>query len=136
PGPRECRWLAPVSPFDQCDLPEVVGEVLVQQVGVGHRKMAFHTPFSYPRIPHSKPVLPIIVADRQHGVSANHTFTWSRHRHYTGASDFITLETFVNRKPEQERIAGSQTAFHLRKTSRNSLILHRGVVQRLFVADS
>src|SRR5215212_6530412 len=67
-------------PFDERDLPEVVGQILVQQIRVGHREVSFDAPSDTPRVPHSKTVLAVFVTDSKNCVTTDNSFPRSRHR--------------------------------------------------------
>ena len=59
---------------DQPDRPEVIAEILIGQVGIGDREVAFLAPNGTPRISDQEGLLRFIVADGEDRVSADDLF--------------------------------------------------------------
>jgi len=97
--------------LDDADGPEVVRQIVIEQVCIGHVEIARVTPCRAPRIAADEHRVFVVVSDRQHRVSAYDRFLRAWHGNIAGTGDFAGLEAFVDREAEYERVAGGEAPF-------------------------
>src|ERR1700686_270532 len=111
----------------QPDRPEVRRQRRLDQVRVGEREVAFHSPRGAPGVAHDEPLIRVVVTDRHHRVPAHRPLTPPRHRGVAGARDRRALEALVDGEPENERIARREASLHLIDVLHEALVRHRAV---------
>src|ERR1700733_5915220 len=71
----EESWL-----LNDTDGPEVVGEIVIAQVGIRNGEVSAHAPIRAPGIAHQEARGGVVVSDRHHGVPAQRAFRIRGHR--------------------------------------------------------
>src|SRR5258708_1232882 len=84
-GPRPLPADRPLQlSADDPDGPQVICQAWLDEVCVRHREIAGHAPAGAPRVADEKRLARVVVAHRQHGVTADGSFTGSWHRYGSG----------------------------------------------------
>jgi hypothetical protein len=95
------------------DRPEVIGEVSVGNVCIGHGEISLHPPPCAPRIPHDEPLLRVIVPHGNDSMAADDPFVWFRHVHHAALRHLLGLKGLVHRKTEHKGKSLRQAGAHL-----------------------
>ena len=76
--------------------PEVIGQVPIRQVIIRHGEIPLHPPLGPPRVAEDESFGRVVVADRQHRMTAYHPFARLRHTDDPALGYLLRLEAFVN----------------------------------------
>ncbi len=115
--------------------PEIRGKARIHQVCIGYSEVPFHLPYNSPRVSHNKPLRGVVIADREHGMTAKYSLSWGRHR-YVAILLHGWLEAIIDGKPKDEWIAGGQAPFHLIEIPNQSMVASCLVLESILIAGS
>ncbi|MEY2487510.1 MAG: hypothetical protein QOH39_3158 [Verrucomicrobiota bacterium] len=101
----------------------VVGEIIVRQ-----SEIASHPPLAAPRVAHNEATLRVFITHGENGVPTTALLAPKWHCRATGVRDFFRMEALVNREPENEWIAGSETSFHLGQRPPDAVVGQAGML--------
>src|SRR5581483_9047847 len=97
-----CKCCLVGSAVDRTDGPKVTRKMRRQQILIGHVAVALDAPAGAPRVADDEVPLTVVVADRDHAVTANHLLAVRRHRNDTGVGDLLAFKTLVHGEAEYE----------------------------------
>eukprot|EP00429_Kryptoperidinium_foliaceum_P087686 CAMPEP_0176198324 /NCGR_PEP_ID=MMETSP0121_2-20121125/7995_1 /TAXON_ID=160619 /ORGANISM="Kryptoperidinium foliaceum, Strain CCMP 1326" /LENGTH=342 /DNA_ID=CAMNT_0017537173 /DNA_START=305 /DNA_END=1331 /DNA_ORIENTATION=+ len=113
--------------LDGADGPEVLREIGVEDVGIGHVEMASVSPMGAPGIPDDEDLALVVVAARLHGMAAHGGVAAApRHGHLAGQHGPAALEGAVHHEAEDDGVAAGDAGLHVLEG-----LVHAGVLQDL-----
>jgi hypothetical protein len=98
--------------------PKIVGQISIEQIGVRHGEIARLSPAGAPRVAHEETLRGVVIADREHRVSAEESLGRRRQVEFAGLRDHRALERGIDRKSEDEGIARCEDPLELREGTR------------------
>jgi hypothetical protein len=105
----------------------------IQQVGVGHGEVAFHSPPRTPRVADDEALLGVVVAHCANGVPSKNCFAGAGHGNLASLGNIGTLKALVHGKAEDEGVAARKTALQLVRQLRQAKVVGGFVLGRVFV---
>src|SRR5216683_1952706 len=121
---------APHKLRDHTNRPEVVRQIGIGDVSIGHHEVALDSPARSPRVSDDEAVLTVVIADCHHRVTAERMLSGRWHRHDSGFRHFWTLEALIYGEAKYERIAVRKAALELRQGLNQPAVLHDFVLRR------